>query len=194
MNERDKIFVQNYPIFGSATGRRYNYTQKATKELKNKLKKEGVYLLPSKKLADKQMPVKENGKNREDLFSVVQFGIASLDPLDQEKIIEMVRNMPDTNFLMDTVIGIQYKRIAIGLKNEEQQGKLLDTTEGAMSNLVGMLQAKHNMEEGQDLNINVNNSISDLLDEVEYKNVDDSDEVTIDISEALSWVKKKKIF
>lgn len=183
MNEREKIFVQNYPIFGSATPRRYNYTKKATAELKKKLKKEGIYLLPSKKLAEEQMPVAENSKNREDLFSVIQFGIASLDPVDQERIVEMVRNMPDTQFLMDTVIGIQYKRISIGLKNEEQQGKLLDTTEGAMSNLVGMLQAKHNMEEGQDLNINVNNSITDLLDEVDKKNVDDSDEITISISD-----------
>ena len=36
----------------------------------------------------------------------------------------MVKNMPDAQFLMDTVIGIQYKRISIGLKNEEQQGKI----------------------------------------------------------------------
>ena len=84
------------------------------------------------------------------------------------------------NILIDQTIAIQQYRVKVGLQNEYDQGRLLDTTETAISNLINMIQAKNTIEEGQEINLNVNNSITALLDEIEEDN-DDNDDITIDV-------------
>ena len=176
MDRREQDFVQNYPIFGAGAQRRYHYTKKEVQELKDKYRKKGVYLLPNKKLAEATMPVKT--KKDEKCFSALQFSIASLHPIDQDNIIEIAKQMPDAPLLQDFIIAVQLDRLNLALKNEKEMGKTLDTTEGVVSNFQNMIQAKHNMDEGQEVNVNINNSITDLMKDVENKN---KDEIIIDI-------------
>lgn len=176
MDPMEEFFIDNYSIFGASISRVCGYSDKKAKALKEKYKKKGVYLLPNKKLAEKNMPLEKGQPTKNNDFSAVQFAVASLDPIDQQKVIQMAKQMPDPKILMDQTIAIQQYRVQVGLKNEYEQGRLLDNTEAAIGNLVGMIQAKNTIEEGQEVNINVNNSISALLDE--YNN---NDEITIDI-------------
>jgi len=90
--------------------------------------------------------------------------------------------MPDANFLQDFIIAVQMNRLDLALKNEQDLGKILDTTEGVVSNLQGMITAKHTMAEGQEVNINVTNSITDLLNDVQKKNQEE--EVIIDLDKS----------
>ena len=69
MDRREKNFVQNYPIFGSGSRYRYRYTRKERDKIKAKYKKQGVYLLPNKKLAEARMPAKT--RNDEDKQQVL---------------------------------------------------------------------------------------------------------------------------
>ena len=180
MDRKEKDFVQNYPLFGSGSKYRYKYTKKERDELKAKYKKQGVYLLPNKKIAETNMPAKT--QKSEDSFSALQYSIAALHPLDQEKIIEMAKRMPNANVLQDFIIAIQMKRLDLALKNEEDLGKTLDTTEGVVSNLQGMIVSKHSMDEGQEVNVNINNSITDLLKDVQNKKKEE--EIIIDIEKS----------
>lgn len=180
MDRREKNFVQNYPIFGSGSRHRYKYTKKERDEIKAKYRKKGVYLLPNKKLADANMPAKT--RRDEDAFRALQYSIAALNPVDQENVIEMVKQMPDASFLQDFIIAIQLDRLNLALQNEKDLGKTLDTTESVVANLQGMITAKHTMTEGQEVNVNVTNSITDLLKDVQNKN--DDKEVIIDIEKS----------
>ena len=180
MDRKEKDFVQNYPVFASGSKYRYKYTKKERDELKAKYKKQGVYLLPNKKIAETNMPAKT--QKSEDSFSALQYSIAALHPLDQEKIIEMAKRMPNANVLQDFIIAIQMKRLDLALKNEEDLGKTLDTTEGVVSNLQGMIVSKHSMDEGQEVNVNINNSITDLLKDVQNKKKEE--EIIIDIEKS----------
>ena len=155
----------------------YGFSKEESEAIKQKYRDKGVFLLPDKELAKNRMPTKKKGKNA---FGAVQFAIASLSPLDQEKIVEIAKNMPEPAVLMDQTIAIQEYRVQVGLKNEFEQGKLLDTTEAAISNLVNMIQAKNNIEEGQEVNLNINNSVSNLLDEIEQQKKYKENEITID--------------
>ena len=180
MDKREKDFVHNYPIFGSSSVKRYHYTKKERKDIKEKYKTKGVYLLPNKRLAETKMPAKTRWN--EDSFSALQFSIASLHPADQERIVEMVKQMPDTDFLQDFIIAVQFDRLNLALKNEKELGKILEGTEGVVSNLFNMITSKRTTEEGQEVNINVHNSITDLMQDVQNKDKnDDDDEIVIDI-------------
>lgn len=176
MDRDEEFFVNNYAVFGAGTQRLCGYSTKKANAIREKYKEKGVYLLPNKKLAENNMPLKKGAQRRENLLSPIQLAVASLDPLSQEEVIEMAKHMPEPKYLMDQAIAIQQYRVKMGLKNEVEQGRLLDNTESAIGNLVNMIQAKNTIEEGQEVNINVNNSISALLDEF-----DDKDEITIDI-------------
>lgn len=181
MDNREASFVRNYHIFGEGSAKIYGYKKKEVEAIKAKYKEKGVFLLPEKELAKNKMPAKTSKKKN--VFGAVQFAIASLNPLDQEKIIEIAKNMPEPAKLMDQTIAIQEYRVQVGLKNEYEQGKLLDSTEAAIGNLVNMIQAKNTIEEGQEVNLNVNSSVSNLLDEIEeYErhNFNDDKEIVID--------------
>lgn len=175
MNGREDFFVNNYTVFGAATGKRCGYNRKEIKALKDKYKKEGVYMLPIRETA--QHPMVE--KNKE--YSAISFAIASLDQEDQNKITELAKHLPDNELLIDEAIAIQEFRVGMGIRNEQEQGHLLDTTETAMMNLVNMIQARKNINEGEELNLNVNSTITSLLDDID--DVDDDNTINIDIDE-----------
>ena len=181
MNNREASFVKNYHIFGEGTAKIYGFKKKEAEALKQKYKEKGVFLLPDKNLAAGSMSTPK--KKNKNTFGAVQFAIASLAPPDQEKIVAIAKNMPEPAQLMDQTIAIQEYRVQVGLKNEYEQGKLLDSTEAAIGNLVNMIQAKNNIEEGQEVNLNINNSVSSLLDEIEENEKfdrNDKNEIVID--------------
>ena len=89
--------------------------------------------------------------------------------------------MPSSETLINSALAIQEYRIKLGLKNEYDQGRILDSTETAMSNFVNMIQAKYNIEEDQEISLNVNNSITAILDEIDAEDKDYNDEINIDV-------------
>lgn len=180
MDQREEHFVRNYHIFGSASRTKYGYTKKESNTIREKYKKKGVFLLPDKKLAENKMVAKDNHIVTDSMFGAVQFAIASLNVSDQEKILEIARNIPSPQILMDQTIALQQYRVKVGMQSEFEQGRLLDSTEAAIGNLVNMIQAKNNIEEGQELNINVNNSLTALLDEIDSEENYD-EQIIIDI-------------
>ena len=166
MSGNEDFFKNNYPFFGSSTYKRCGYNKKQARAIKNKLKEEGHYMLPIKQLAENQMPT-QGQKTTEDIYSGIQLAVSGLDLEDQQQIVELAKNVPDPAILIDHTIAIQQYRVKIGLQNEADQGRLLDTTETAISNLNNMIQAKKNIEDGQEISLNVNNTISSLLDEID---------------------------
>lgn len=166
MNSREHFFVQNYSLFGESSARRCGYNKKEVRAIKDKYKEKGVYMLPVRKVANKKMPAKK-GTQPNDGFSSIGFAIACLDYDDQNKIIELSKNIPNPNVLIDETIALQLSRIGRGYQAEQEQGRLLDSTEAAIQNYVNMIQAKKNIEEGQELNVNVNSTISSLIDEID---------------------------
>lgn len=174
MNSREQFFVHNYSVFGSATGKRCGYTKKEIEALKTKYKKEGIYMLPIRETA--QYPMSDNNKNH--TYNAIGFAIACLDQEDQNKITQLAKNIPEPETLIDEAIALQEFRLGMGMRNEQEQGHLLETTETAMMNLVNMVQAKKTIMDGNELNLNVNNTISSLLDEIDD---DDNDNNTINI-------------
>jgi hypothetical protein len=185
MVKQESFYVKNYYIYGEGCRKVTGMTKKESQHIKDKYREKGVFLLPDRKIAEESMPLAKGARKRSDAFSAVQFAIASLDPFDQNKIVEIAKNMPDPKLLMDQTIALQQYRVKIGVQNEFEQGRLLDSTEAAIGNLVNMIQAKNNIEEGQELNINVNNSLTALLDEI-----DSEEEMFIDID---SEKKKEEI-
>ena len=127
-------------------------------------------MLPVRKVAEKKMPAKKGKKQTVDSFSTIGFAVACLDYNDQNKLIELSKNIPEPTILIDETIALQLSRIARGYQAEQEQGRLLDTTEAAIQNYVNMIQAKKNIEEGQDVNVNVTSTISSLLDEIDDEN------------------------
>lgn len=192
MDQREQQFVRNYHIFGSASYKKYGYTKKEGSKIKEKYKKQGVFLLPDKKLAENKIVPKDNHMATESMFGAVQFAIASLNVADQEKILEIARNIPSPQILMDQTIALQQYRVKVGMQNEFEQGRLLDSTEAAIGNLVNMIQAKNNIEEGQELNINVNNSLTALLDEIDSEEYNEQ-QIIIDLDKEQKKEEIKKI-
>ena len=177
MNSREQFFVHNYSVFGSATGKRCGYTKKEIEALKTKYKEEGIYMLPIRETA--QYPMSDNNKNH--TYNAIGFAIACLDQEDQNKITQLAKNIPEPETLIDEAIALQEFRLGMGMRNEQEQGHLLETTETAMMNLVNMVQAKKTIMDGNELNLNVNNTISSLLDEIDDDN--DNDTINIDMDE-----------
>jgi len=191
MDNREASFVRNYHIFGEGTAKIYGFKKDEAKAIKEKYRKKGVFLLPERELAKNKLPVGKKGKSA---FSPIQFAVAALGPTDQDRIIEIAKNLPEPKILMDQTIALQEYRVQLGLKNEYEQGKLLDTTEAAISNLVNMIQAKNTIEEGQEINLNVNNSVSNLLDEIEEKERNSTDdEIIIDPTEEYKKQQLKEV-
>ena len=130
-------------------------------------------MLPVRKVAKDKMPAKKGKKQTTDSFSSSGFAVACLDYDDQNRIIELSKNIPEPSVLIDETIALQLSRIGRGYQAEQEQGRLLDSTEAAIQNYVNMIQAKKNIDDGQELNVNVNSTISSLIDELD-EDVDDS--------------------
>lgn len=62
-----------------------------------------------------------------------------------------------------------------------------------MSNFVNMIQAKYNIEEDQEVNVNVNNSITAILDEIDAENKEHNNEINIDVDKENRKQEIKKI-
>lgn len=167
MDSREQFFVKNYSFFGEACGRRCGYSKKEVQAIKDKYKKQGIYMLPVRKTAENKMPAKKGKKQATDSFSTIGFAVACLDYDDQNKLIELSKNIPDPTVLIDETIALQLSRISRGYQAELEQGRILDSTEAAIQNYVNMIQVKKNIDEGQDINVNVSNTISSLLDEID---------------------------
>ena len=175
MDSREHFFIQNYSFFGESSAKRCGYNKKEVQAIKNKYKKQGVYMLPVRKTAENKMPAKKGKKQTTDSFSTIGFAVACLDYDDQNKLIELSKNIPEPSVLIDETIALQLSRIGRGYQAEQEQGRLLDSTEAAIQNYVNMIQAKKNIEEGQDVNVNVTSTISSLLEEIDNENNDSGD-------------------
>lgn len=162
MNMQENFYADNYCILGALSKNRWGYGIKEEKELKNKLKEKGKYMLPIRKVAQNQMPTKADNN----ILNAVSYAVSSLDLEDQERIIELSKTIPEPEDLIDQTIAIQQYRIKMGLENEYQQGRLLQSTQEAINSIVNMITAKQNISEGQNINVNVNNTITSLLDEL----------------------------
>lgn len=178
MDSREQFFVSNYSFFGESSAKRCGYNKKEVQAIKNKYKKKGIYMLPVRKTAENKMPAKKGKRQTADSFSTIGFAVACLDYDDQNTLIELSKNIPDPSILIDETIALQLSRIGRGYRAEQEQGRLLDSTEAAIQNYVNMIQAKKNIDEGQDLNVNVTSTISSLIDEIDK---DESNSGVIDI-------------
>lgn len=167
MDSRERFFVNNYFLYGEASAKRCGYTKKEVQAIKTKYKKQGVYMLPIRKMAEKKMPAKKGSRNTSDNYSSIAFAIACLDYDDQNKLIEFSRNMPNPSVLIDDALTLQLMRLGKALRAESEQGRTLDTTSDVMRDYVNIIQAKKVIDDGQDLNINVNNTVTSLLDELD---------------------------
>lgn len=176
MNGQMDFYKNNYILFGEYTAHRIGLTKKEERTIRKEMRAEGQYMLPIRKMTENKMPKKKSEGN--EIISSVQLAVSSLDLEDQTAIIELAKNMPEPSELIDESLAIQYHRVRMGLQSEAEQGRLLDTTETAIGNLVNMIQAKKNISEGQEINLNVNNTITSLLDELEDE--DDVIEMNID--------------
>lgn len=177
MNGQMDFYKNNYILFGEYTAHRIGLTKKEERTIRKEMRAEGQYMLPIRKMTENKMPKKKSEGN--EIISSVQLAVSSLDLEDQTAIIELAKNMPEPSELIDESLAIQYHRVRMGLQSEAEQGRLLDTTETAIGNLVNMIQAKKNISEGQEINLNVNNTITSLLDELE----DEEDVIEMNIDE-----------
>ena len=166
MNGRETFFVQNYSVFGESSAKRCGYSKKEVKAIKDKYKKKGIYMLPVRKMAENKMPAKKGHRDNNN-YSCIAFAIACLDYDDQNKLIELSKNISEPSVLIDETIALQLSRIARGYQAEQEQGRLLDTTETAIQNYVNMIQCKKNIDDGQDVNVNVTSTISSLIDKID---------------------------
>lgn len=189
MDSREHFFIQNYSFYGEASAKRCGYNKKEVRAIKDKYKKKGIYMLPVRKVAENKMPAKENKKQTQDSFSTIGFAVACLNYDDQNKIIELSKHIPEPSILIDETIALQLSRIGRGYQAEQEQGRLLDSTEAAIQNYVNMIQAKKNIDDGQEVNVNVTNTISSLLDEID-KDDNNSGDLDLDYDKE---VKKQEL-
>ena len=185
MNQKERFFVNNYSFFGESTKKRCGYNEKEAQQIKEKYKEKGVYFLPVKKINEEPMPVQYK-THKEGGFGAVQFAIASLAPEDQDKILELAKNMPSSEVLINYALAIQMYRMQIGLENEVDQRRLLDSTETTMNTLISIIQSKYNIDEEQEVNVNINNSITAILDGINDDEDDDMDEINIDMNKNIN--------
>lgn len=177
MDSRELFFVQNYSFFGEASAKRCGYTKKEVQAIKNKYKKKGIYMLPVRKMAENKMPAKKGSRNTSNNYSSIAFAIACLDYDDQNALIEFSKNVPNTSILIDEALTLQLGRLGKALRAEEEQGRILDSTSDVMRDYVNIIQAKKTIEDGQDINVHMNGTVSSLLDELDKV----EEESTIDI-------------
>ena len=180
MDSRERFFVNNYPIYGEATAKRCGYTKKEVQAIKNKYKKQGVYMLPVRKMAENKMPAKKGSRNTSNNYSSITFAIACLSYDDQNELIEFSKNVPEPSVLIDEALTLQAIRLGKALRAEEEQGRTLDTTSDVMRDYVNIIQAKQNIDDGQNVNINMKDSVSSWLDELEKQNNVQADTIEFD--------------
>lgn len=193
MDDRERFFVNNYSVFGEASAKRCGYTKKEVQAIKEKYKKQGIYMLPVRKMAEDKMPAKKGKKQTTDSYSSIGFALACLDYDDQNKLIEFSKNVPKPSVLIDEIITLQLTRVGRAYRAELDQGVTLDSTSDVFRDYVNMIQAQKVIKDGQEINMNVGNSVTSLLDELEKKeklNDDDVIEYDADKEQAKQEIKK----
>ena len=63
MDNKEFFYVKNYHIYGQAGRKRYGIGQKEAQNIRDKYREKGVFLLPDKKIAEIDMPVKKGVTN-----------------------------------------------------------------------------------------------------------------------------------
>lgn len=180
MDSRERFFVNNYFLYGEASAKRCGYTKKEVRAIKEKYKKQGIYMLPVRKMAENKMPAKKGNKNTSNNYSSIAFAIACLDYDDQNALIEFSKHVPEPSVLIDEALTLQTVRVGKALREEEEQGRTLDGTSDVMRDWVNMIQAKKVIDDGKDINVNVNNTVTSLLDELERQDNNDDDVIEFD--------------
>lgn len=188
MDSRERFFVNNYSLYGQASAKRCGYTKKEVQAIKEKYKKQGIYMLPVRKMAENKMPAKKGGRNTSDDYSSISFAIACLNYDDQNALIEFSKNVPNPSVLIDEAITLQTVRVGKALRAEEEQGHTLDSTSDVMRDWVNMIQAKKVIDDGKKVEVNFN-SITSLLDEID----DDDDVIEIDYNKEQRKQEIKKL-
>lgn len=193
MDSRERFFVNNYSLYGEASAKRCGYTKKEVQAIKEKYKKQGIYMLPVRKMAENKMPAKKGSRNISDNYSSIAFAIACLDYDDQNALIEFSKNMPEPSVLIDEALTLQTVRVGKALRAEEEQGHTLDTTSDVMRDWVNMIQAKKVIYDGKEVNVNVNNTVTSLLDELDKQENNDVIEIDYDKESRKQEIKKLRI-
>lgn len=193
MDSRERFFVNNYSLYGEASAKRCGYTKKEVQAIKEKYKKQGIYMLPVRKMAENKMPAKKGSRNTSDNYSSIAFAIACLDYDDQNALIEFSKNMPEPSVLIDEALTLQTVRVGKALRAEEEQGHTLDTTSDVMRDWVNMIQAKKVIYDGKEVNVNVNNTVTSLLDELDKQEDNDVIEIDYDKEHRKQEIKKLRI-
>lgn len=193
MDSRERFFVNNYSLYGEASAKRCGYTKKEVQAIKEKYKKQGIYMLPVRKMAENKMPAKKGSRNTSDNYSSIAFAIACSDYDDQNTLIEFSKNMPEPSILIDEALTLQTVRVGKALKAEEEQGHILDTTSDVMRDWVNMIQAKKVIYDGKEVNVNVNNTVTSLLDELDKQENNDVIEIDYDKEHRKQEIKKLRI-
>lgn len=192
MDSRERFFVNNYSLYGEASAKRCGYTKKEVQAIKEKYKKQGIYMLPVRKMAENKMPAKKGSRNTSNNYSSIAFAIACLDYDDQNALIEFSKNVPKPSVLIDEAITLQTVRVGKALKAEEEQGHTLDSTSDVMRDWVNMIQAKKVIDDGKEVNVNVN-SVTSLLDELDRQEGNDVIEIDYDKEHRKQEIKKLRI-
>lgn len=181
MKKLDPSFAYNYGcIYGNSLNKKFDMTKKNYKKAKEQQKEKGIYMLPVRQLNTDV----ETSKDTD--LKPLQTAISFLRQDEQERILELAKNMPDPLALIDEALAIQHYRVAMGLQDEREYGHLQDSTEIAVQNLVSMINSKKVIAEGMNVNLNVENSITAILDEInesEEMDVFDIDKTEDDIYE-----------
>lgn len=192
MDSRERFFVNNYSLYGEASAKRCGYTKKEVQAIKEKYKKQGIYMLPVRKMAENKMPAKKGNRNTSNNYSSIAFAIACLDYDDQNALIEFSKNVPKPSVLIDEAITLQTVRVGKALRAEEEQGHILDTTSDVVRDWVNMIQAKKVIDDGKEVNVNVN-SVTSLLDELDRQEGNDIIEIDYDKEQRKQEIKKLRI-
>ena len=101
--------------------------------------------------------------------------------------------MPSPEILIDEALALQEFRLGMAMRNEQEQGHTLETTETTMMNYVNMIQAKKNICDGQEVSLNVNSTITSLLDEFDDDEIEEGNTINIDVDEAYKKEQLKEV-
>lgn len=126
--------------------------------MKKEMNEEEEYLLP-KTTFNSDLTNPKHGRQR-----LLEISLQALTEDDRQQIYQIAKNVPEPKDLIDNVITIQHYRLNKGLEREEELGTLTEETETAIQNLVTMITAKKQIEDGSDINLNVQNTFDNLIE------------------------------
>lgn len=193
MDSRERFFVTNYSLYGEASAKRCGYSKKEVQAIKEKYKEKGIYMLPVRKMVENKMPAQKGSRATSNDYSSIAFAIACLDYDDQNRLIEFSKNVPNTPVLINEAITLELMRLGKALKEEQNRGIILDSVSEIMRDYTKMIEAKKNIDDGQEIHVNVNDSVTGWLNELERNNHLDIDAVDYDFDKEQRKEKIKEL-